>query len=413
MNHLEVDLRAEVLASPAYQERIDGLYSLYVLSREERANPTRLLMIQDALGQLLKSYQEKKREFERQDNKLGAAVAKRLIKVAQDIADGIVWRSLRYDRLLIQQLAAKSKTGYLDDTFIDNLDEAGRIVLEKEQIVIINDLTRILRYGDLTIIDGQSIGIFENKSGQASARNVRAKRQKRNVKKLTEFWSTGVRVDDEGNRITLTRLNTPIKSYLSEIGRVIDDAQQNGYSQLQISECLAVEAFSVEKYSENRRQAPFSDIEYVLEFDNLMLFYQTATRHPPYTVFPFDDQTCFGLATGNIHLVTFLNMSALQSRFAQVGLILDFPTSIEAIRAYVKAPIAEQREQMEQFRLIVKSPPDFLLFDWDLLGLIHIDFFDEDTFIGVVRQIMQEAKPREGERLLTCIGLNGEVNLWN
>ena len=43
-----------------------------------------------------------------------------------------------------------------------------------------------------------------------------------------------------------------------------------------------------------------------------------------------------------------------------------------------------------------------------LVRMIHIDFFDEDTFISAVRQIMLEAKPREGERLLTCIGLNCE-----
>ncbi len=84
------------------------------------------------------------------------------------------------------------------------------------------------------------------------------------------------------------------------------------HSQLQISECLAIEVFSVEKYSGNRGQAPFSDIEYVLEFDNLMLFYQTANRHAPYTVFPFDDRTCFDLATGNIHLVTDLTQTRKQ-----------------------------------------------------------------------------------------------------
>jgi hypothetical protein len=62
-----IDIRAEVMASPAYHERIDLLFELFQVSRQSEKTPEALLAIQAGLAEILKSWQEKKREFKNLD----------------------------------------------------------------------------------------------------------------------------------------------------------------------------------------------------------------------------------------------------------------------------------------------------------------------------------------------------------
>jgi hypothetical protein len=414
MEQSEIELRAKVLAAPAYRQRLELLFELYEYSRGSRDNPARLLLIQEGLGQLLKSYQEKKREFERENSEVGVAVVKRLMKVLQDITDGIAWRSLRYDRLLVQQLAAKPKTGYLDDTFIDNVNLAARIILGgSKSLVLINDLTRVLRHGDLTVIEDKNVKVIENKSGRASKDNRRATRQKHNIKELVGLFNTGVRVQN-GQRVLLTRLDIPVHTYLPQVGKLISQAQSDGYAQAQFSDCVAAEAQSTKCRPQKAAPRPFTGTEHVASHNNLMLFDQTATRHAPYTIFPFDAKTCFDLATGDTFLSTYLNIEALQSCFKNAGISLEFP-DVESLRSYALSPIVERKRRMGQLRLVARhrESSKYLLFDPDLLSLVEIEFFAEDTFVNAIRHIMEESQLREEEHLIVYMALDKEAGLWD
>ena len=58
----EADPRAEVLASPAYQEGVRLLFDLFRASRQLSEDPQSLLSLQAALAEILRGWQQKKRE---------------------------------------------------------------------------------------------------------------------------------------------------------------------------------------------------------------------------------------------------------------------------------------------------------------------------------------------------------------
>lgn len=415
MTTTEIDNRALILTSPAYREHIKNLFPLYIHSREERSNPKNLLLIQSLLAEVLKLYQDEKRKLEKEKSELDAMLAKRLIKVVQDITDGIAWRTLRYNCLLVQRLASTHKTGYLEETFTKDFDVAAQIIGERGSLVVVNDLTRVLRYGDLTIVDDDRVYIYENKGGEASATDGRASRQKRRLKEFCQFYNTKSRVE-KGEQEILTNLDIPFETYLPKVGEAINIAGQEGYCQLQISECLIVEAFSAEQEIPKAKPRPFNNKkEYILRFDNLQLFSEAATRHAPYTIYPFDNQTCFGLVTGSILLVSYLDIPALQSRFAQSNLSLSFPDNSQTQSMYENASIGEQKKAVKKLRFIVKDKqnPNTLLLDGDLLALLFIEYLKEDTLIDMVKKLLQQVKPKKEELIRVYPGFDGEERLWD
>lgn len=408
MTTTEIDSRDIILTSPPYREHIQILYPLYVQSREERANPKNLLLIQSVLAEALKLYQDEKRKLEKEKSELDIMLAKRLIKVVQDITDGIAWRALRYNGLLIQRLASKQKTGYLEKTFTKDFDVAAQIIEEHGCLVVVNDLTRVLRYGDLTIVDNDRVYICENKGGEASATDGRASRQRQRLKEFCQFYNTKSRIE-KGEQEILANLDIPFETYLPKVGEAINIAGQEGYCQLQISECLMVEAFFAEQGIPKTKPRPF------IRFDNLQLFSEAATRHAPYTIYPFDNQTCFGLATGRIFLVSYLDIPALQSRFAQSNLSLSFPDNSQLQSVYENASIGEQKKAVKKLRFVVKDKqnPNTLLLDGDLLALLFIEYLKEDTLIDLAKKLLQQVKPKKEELIRIYPGFGGEERLWD
>jgi hypothetical protein len=410
----EPSIRAKVLAAPAYQERIELLFDLYVMTRQHRNDARKLLVIQDGLGQILKSFQEKKREFDAETNDLGVAITRRLIKVVYSIGDGMAWRSLHHDRLSIGQLSAKSPAGYLDQTLQDVIALAAWIVEERGEIVIVNDLTSILRHGDLTIIGDNSVHVQEVKSGKASGRNRRAGRQRARLQEVLSFLNQGTRVTGDRTELLL-RLDLPIRTYLPQVNEVIHQASLDGYSRAQLSDCLAVEAFYLRQERPREGPRPFADRRYILPFSSLELFDTLPPRIAPYSIFPFDDRTCFDLVTGQVLLRSYLDVQALQSRFAKVGLTLSVPTDEQAMREYAEAPIQERKKRMGEFRFFVRdAEPDMILaLTPDLLGMIYIEFFHEDVFISAIRQVFEEVGPQFDEGTRFHMGLTADANLWD
>lgn len=409
-----LDLRARVLAAPAYEERIGLLLELYSLTRQHRHDPRKLLLIQDGLGQILTSFQEKKKGFETETDDLGVAVTRRLMKVVYSIGDGMAWRSLRYDRLGIGQLAAKPRIGFLDSTFREVLELAAQIVDKTGEIVLVNDLTTILRHGDLTIVGENAVRIHEHKSGKASRRDRRAKRQRVRLEEVLGFLNRGTQTAD-GRTQLLLRVDLPVSTYLSQVDKVLHQAAEAGYARAQLSDYLAVEAFYLRHQRSREGQRPFIDRNYILSFNNLELFVTLAPRVAPYTIFPFDDQTCFDLVTGQVLLRSYLDVQALQSRFARAGLTLGFPTDEQAMREYTEAPISERKKRMAELRFSVRDAESDMILTLtpDLLAMIYIEFFQEDVFVGAIRKVLDETGPKYEEGTRLYMGLITEASVWD
>lgn len=417
------DLRAEVMASPAYQERVGLLFELFQASRQPDGTPNSLLGIQAAIAKLLMDWQDKQREFKHDDNQLGIAVVKRLILILQRIADSIAWRALSYDRVLVQLLAEHSKTGFLDETIFGDFEGARKITENGNAVVLVNDLTTILRHGDLTVIypDTRGMQIIENKSGKS--RDGRSNRQKKFLSDLLNFLNTGIRISKDGTKDYLFRVDTPLQTHHAKVAEVMDQARKKGYQKMLISDCLVIEAVFMDHPNAHLpKERPFENVEHTISEGNMDegIFYMPATRIAPYGIFPFDDRTCFDLIIGNMQLISTLNFDALVTLFAQMGLILEIPQpSQQEIAKYLSASIIDIKKAQKYDRaswFIIRDGNYFLRISPDNWARISLELIHEKTFAQTHHYLINQFRDLEIPEDRTTriyIGYKNESNIWS
>jgi hypothetical protein len=190
----DIDLWFEVLNSPFYQAMSKRLFELFCVMRSAKDDPVMILDTQVTACAYLLSLQEARAEAKSANDQVGTAVANRLILIRKNMFDALAWRVLGYDRLMLQQMSEHSNTGYLDDTVREDLTWAKLISDREGAIVLVNDLTHILRHSDLLIIKSGKYSLVETKHGRATQRNQRAKRQQEKLGELKSFLKMGVRV---------------------------------------------------------------------------------------------------------------------------------------------------------------------------------------------------------------------------
>ncbi|MBN1136471.1 MAG: hypothetical protein JXM73_07790 [Anaerolineae bacterium] len=384
----KISLHSQVLASPAYQERCEPLFDLFRLSREASKDPKAILIIQMGLAEVLMQFQSKMTEFKQTGNHLGVAVAKRLTLITKQIADSLAWRVLGFDRILVQLLAEHAKTGALDNSLAGDFSVAQNIVEEQDAIVLVNDLTSILRHGDLTIIGEGDITLVETKYGRASKRNRRAKRQRTRMEELLGFLNTGVRIR-KGRRDLIIRADVPVTTYHSAVAEVISQARKRGYHRVDVSDALVVEGVWMKSEGNpSPHERPFAGVEHVIQFHNLWSFDRPTPRTAPYGIFPLDHQSCYALITGEILLTATLNFDQLQVLYGRYGLQLDVPRpSKEIMQAYLTASVAE-RKRLNVGSFTIRSPNCELRLMPDLFGRIGLEFIQEETILQADRQLV-------------------------
>lgn len=331
------------------------LFDLFRLSREISRDPKDVLAIQAGLAEILMHFQDKKTEFKQEGNDLGVAVVKRLILILKQIADSLVWRMLGYDRVLVQLISEHSKTGYLDNTVFGDFTVAQQVIEQENAIVLVNDLTTILRHGDLTIISKDGIALMENKYGKASKRDRRATRQRRRLNELLSFLNTGVRIRDN-KRDFIIKADVPIRTHHSAVAEAIAQARIQGYHRVDVSSILAIEAvWTKDQSGDFPAERPFENVEHIARFHNLQVFDKPTTRIAPYGIFPLDHKSCYDLITGDVLLVATLNFDRLRMLYEQFGLQLELPQpSEQEIETYLSAPIAERKKLMHLGRFVIR-----------------------------------------------------------
>lgn len=407
---------AGVLASPAYRERCDLVYELFQHTRQAETNPFAITEMQKALGTLILEFQTKKSEFKREKQPLGVAVTRQLILLLNQIADSMAWRALNYDRVLVQLLSEHQKTGHIDDTIHDDLRQAEKLVNDYGVIVLVNDLTTVLRHGDLTIITGSGFAIQETKHGKASAGNARAIRQKRTLDALRSFLTTGTR-SVAGRRDYIFQANVPVQSYHEQVSQIINEAQRKGYYGKQLSNCVGVEALWMDDMQAQFPQIrPFAARSHAVTLHNLQVFDQPKTRCAPFGIFPFDDQTCFALMRGSLLLCVSLNFEALRGVYQRYGLDLVLPQpSDQEIIEYTTSPIEKRKKLMDRGRFTIRDGKRSFSITPDCYGRIWTDLINEETLVQADRQLanmVSELQIPNDKTTRFYVGYANERDLW-
>lgn len=411
----EANLAAEVMAAPDYQERCALLFDLFRVSRGAGRDPKAILAVQAGLTELLIHFQEKKRKFSEGDNALGSAIAKRLILILKQIGDSIVWRALEYNRILVQLLSEHPDTGYLDDTIFSDLSNAHQIIEDEGSIVLVNDLTSVLRHGDLTIIGQNGYSVLETKYGEASSKNRRVIRQRRNLDELTRFYNVGYRTND-GHREFILKVDVPLESYHEAAAIAISRARQAGYDQMIASNCFAIEALWLKSRHELPKVRPFYGVEHILRMHNLQVFDKPKPRIAPYGIFPLEDQDCFDLMTGVVLLGTTINFDALRQLYKEYGLTLEIPQPSEEERQrYLIVPIAERKNLMRLSKFVIGDDDCKISQTPDIFTRGGLELMHENVLVRADRQLINMIKNLDipddvGTRFYT--GYQDEHSLW-
>lgn len=386
-NSKDIDVKnaLDVIQNTNYLELCDNLRPLFLLSRIVSPNDSySIYALQEGVTNIVLKLQDIKKEYKKKGDERSVIAVNRLLKIIKNISDAIAWRVFNYDRVILQLLSEHNRTGNLDSTVVTDLAEAKKIIDSENSVVLVNDLTTILRYGDLTIFDGKSISFKENKTGKGSKKSGRAGRQRHNLDAITDFMNSGVRQKDNVTEL-IFRLAPPITTYHNEIEIAINQALKNGYYQKQVSECFAVETIWLNTPQlEIPEKKPFSDIQYYAHQDSLTLFDQPITKIAPFGIFPLSDLNCFYLTTGEVVVRTYVNLEALKELYSKRGISFDisFP-SLEQRNSYLNSSIGEKKKILNSGDLSDVISKGNISYAASYIYLIRMlsEYFDEKTIV--------------------------------
>ena len=412
-NRNQIKTMAQILASSSYQEGCKLLFEIFSRSREFKNDPRIIWDTQKSLIEFFLYLKEEKNRIKQAESQFGLGIIKRLTSVLMQIADSIAWRSLKYDRVPIQLMAEHSKTGEPDETIIRDFSTAEQILEHEEQpTILINDLTTILRHGDLTIIDKDKIRLLETKHGKASRKNRRAKRQRRTLDQLIEFMNVGYRFRED-RREFLYKTDTSLATYHSNVKEAINAAKQIGYCQMVLSDCLRIEVTYPNAVKGNLpTEHLFEDEDKILPFTNLFLFENTAPGIAPYGIFPFDNETCFDIMAGNIFITGYLNLESLRKLYEKFGLYLELP---DFLKWETLSSVPEKKSFLESTRFVVGDGDKFIGLTLFNIARICAEFITEDSVIKTNVQILNLIKGLRipPDRVSSFyIGHKNETSLW-
>ena len=149
------------------------------------------------------------------------------------IADGLVWKALRYDRAAISVLADGTRVDRLADDGVGlqaELDELGALWDRQRAFTIHNDLATVLRRGDLTTIRPDK-GRVEIREIKATAKPGANAPQSIRISAATTLINEGCALDPSSGRTQqLYRLPVKANTFLGVLAEVIQEALSSGYA---------------------------------------------------------------------------------------------------------------------------------------------------------------------------------------
>ena len=356
------------------------------------------------------------------DIEIVLGVAKRMAHVVRQIADGIAWRSLEYDRVMLHQLALKPHTGHLYlSTLLSESTVAAEVVARVGTIVILNDLTNFLRYGDLTSVGQEGITIHEVKGGEGAAKSGHAKKQRRKTEAVIDFLKKGRREGTKGKERIVRYRSTP-RGHAQELASLANDARRSGSACARLSDCLAAEVFHLELMAEAFdkgniglqksvhnpfAQSPLGGTHHSLYSDRF------TPNVAPYSVFPLPSADCVDIMIGSLWVWTYFNLGKLVRCLRRRGLLVRIPTEAELAGAPRDLKPGQVRQhELDNPILVTRGPPDpVLAVSFAALSRMMHEFLDEESFVDMMEESLESADPNA--ETLEFAAFENEAALWD
>ncbi len=423
------DTWAKLIADPDFQQLVGPVTSWIQESRSHRRNPAELLRIQSELATQILYFQDECRKYEsderRGDSSSSLAVelettiayARRGIEIVKDIADGIAWRTLECDRLAIRELARKPHTGaLLLDSLKTELDAASSHSERTGDIVVVNDLTNFLRFGDFTAVGRGGITVAEVKGGTGSARSGKAKRQRRALDEKLDFLNTGIGIWPDGSETRLIRSATLARSHIPEVAELLRQSLETGSAYARISDTVAVEVVRWPVlvklgHTEPTFHNPFKQSPRPYVYHTLKRFEVWTPNIAPVSIFPFDAQDCASILTGSSWIFSYCNLDNLVRCLRRRGLRANLP-SAESLKSIAGLRPGEYIYHEFDAPLTVARPAGSALgMSLASFARIFCEFLDEESFADQMEEAVDYIQ--QDPVVLAGVGFANEADLWD
>jgi len=249
--------------------------------------------------------------------------------VIRSIADGVAWRALDFDRAVLRALCQNRGSQQITSPgTVDELREWSRQFDHSGGIAILNSLTNLLTYGDITVVrnDG-SVEVIEVK--RSKTKSSRIVRQKQRTRELVTFLSTG-RGTLEGKTVEVHTLDIVPENGLDVLHRLLKQTDSPpGYAATRLSNSAYIECIdfrvAVKDWGGNlaaQRDSlifDWRDRKDDVQLNKSLSVLAFSPNLAPFSVFPFDPAVCIDVLTGAKAYSVFLNVTAVGREFEHRG----------------------------------------------------------------------------------------------
>lgn len=460
-----------ILASSYYKEWVEYMEKVQRASRNKkyRSDRKRLLAIQLKLARnetlfwkMLREGRSKVKKLE-QKGKLtpkeqkdleGAKdhifIHEQLIRIARTICDGIAWRNLGYNRTFLHSAARGLGAGAVDaesKEFQSEFMWAYKISEALGSIVIMNDLTRFLRVGDLTEISKGIPFIHEIKRYGKAVKNMFTLR---NLKGKAKISGQGKRLL-ELQRIAFSKkvqigsvtartntFNTELKTNFPKLKKLLRESEEKLVVTSQFEPCLIVEVTNfgaiqaqkknvdIEKLKAQSRLARPKGLSII--HSNWDTFYTDELGNflrstPPYSIFPLSEKDCTRLMSGDYLVLCMLDVDKLKEILKSRGWEIEdikeeeLDTSIAEFEK-AKGHMYSVKESLYKFApdepgiFRIKRGPFNLTLSASIYVRLTMEFMSLDTFLAVLEEMYDSASRRK-ESDAYFASFKNESEVWN
>lgn len=415
----------------SWPDLMEVLEDYLYISRKRKHNPLALFKLQLILLQeimtveyVLKEYRRKINEFKNQLSPPNTSEEERqaviddaehevffhehFAKTYREIADGIAWRTLGFNRALFSHMVARPSPGPISREGLESeLMELAKTFEVQEGIAILNDITNFLRVGDVTILkDDGTLEFVEVKSKRPRG-GARFSRQKERLQQAVEFFSTG-EMPFKDETLVIDEFDIKPENYLSNVLNLIRDAIRNGAAIGQIGEHLLVQCIDFRTENEEKIAIVDAKMESTLERwreDHLVALlsldkFKFGRAYAPYSVFPFPEDICIALMTGTLVLFVTVNVTQVMKYFEGRGWKITKGPEEHVEEATILEEIYTMTVSKGAFYM--KVPPT-------LIGRLGFEFLRPKVLLQLFEEYYKLG-PRQSS--YTFSNFTGERNVW-
>lgn len=355
----------------------------------------------------------------------GLEAHQQLIRILRTIFDGVAWRTLGYNRLFLTSAARSTSAG----AFTLDLDSSKSLFSWAHAIqevhggeVLINDLTRFLRIGDLTESYGDTAVIHELKKSGRKILNFKTLQMRKGSKvtdqtrKMLELqkvaFSSKITLPD-GDVLEQRYTRVDLQTHCQEIEKQLKIAESQVVSRIKTEPFIQVAMMNLEKaYDRPEKMKKYLKSFRYTGWKTKWQFSHTNFDHffydemgnflrnqAPYSIFPFSDEICMKLMSGQFLIEATTNFELLadelRKRRWKVSLTLpDIPDDHEEKMRH----IFDNREELfsnigqDDGFIKIERGPFFMSIPQNWIAMMSMEFMTFDTLCNLLKEIYQEAR---------------------